>query len=78
MKLRHVLFSSVFGLTALAAAPLVHSQPYPNKPVTIIVPYPPGGTSDILARSLGQTTLSARLRCDVLAPYHAGQRRLRL
>ncbi len=54
MKVRHILLSSVFGLIALAAAPLVHAQPYPNKPVTIIVPYPPGGTSDILARSLGQ------------------------
>ena len=54
MKLRHILLGSVFGLIALAAAPLVHAQPYPNKPVTIIVPYPPGGTSDILARSLGQ------------------------
>jgi len=54
MKLRHILFSSVFGLIALAAAPLLHAQPYPNKPVTIIVPYPPGGTSDILARALGQ------------------------
>jgi len=26
---------------------------YPNKPIKVIVPYPPGGTSDILARSLG-------------------------
>ena len=54
MKLRHFLFSSICGLIALVAAPLVHAQPYPNKPVTIIVPYPPGGTSDILARALGQ------------------------
>ena len=54
MKLRHILFRSAFALIALAAAPLLHAQPYPNKPVTIIVPYPPGGTSDILARALGQ------------------------
>ena len=31
-----------------------HAQAYPTKPIRIIVPYPAGGTSDILARSIGQ------------------------
>src|SRR5664279_4350439 len=30
------------------------AQPFPSKSIKIIVPYPPGGTSDILARSVGQ------------------------
>ncbi|HYF08967.1 MAG TPA: tripartite tricarboxylate transporter substrate binding protein [Acetobacteraceae bacterium] len=45
-------------LAALAAAPLalpglVAAQgDWPNRPITIVVPYPPGGTSDLSARPL--------------------------
>ena len=45
--------SLLAGLAALLAAGLVHAQAFPNKTIKFIVPYPPGGTSDILARSLG-------------------------
>ncbi|QJR12849.1 hypothetical protein DSM104443_03943 [Usitatibacter rugosus] len=41
------------ALAALALSGTAFAQ-YPNKPIKIIVPYPPGGTSDILARAVGQ------------------------
>ena len=45
-----ILGIAVAAFTAHDAA----AQAYPSKPVRIIVPYPAGGTSDILARTLGQ------------------------
>ncbi len=39
---------------AIALPTLAFAQAWPSKPIKIIVPYPPGGTSDILARAVGQ------------------------
>ncbi|MDR6859507.1 hypothetical protein [Variovorax guangxiensis] len=41
--------------TAAFAAPMAaHSQAWPTKPVKIIVPSPPGGSPDQIARAIGQ------------------------
>lgn len=44
---------AIAAVALTAAAGIAAAQAYPNKPIRVIVPYPPGGTSDILARALG-------------------------
>jgi tripartite-type tricarboxylate transporter receptor subunit TctC len=40
------------GLVLLSAAAV--AQPYPSRPIRIIVPYPPGGGTDVLTRIVGK------------------------
>jgi tripartite-type tricarboxylate transporter receptor subunit TctC len=45
----------VVGLSLLALAPLAaKAQDFPNKQIRLIVPFPPGGPNDIIARVVGQ------------------------
>ena len=58
---RRRFLSLAAGAAALSAVSrIARAQPYPSRPVRFIVPFPPGGVSDILARLIGQW-LSERL-----------------
>jgi tripartite-type tricarboxylate transporter receptor subunit TctC len=52
-------FLSTLAL-GLAVATGAQAQPWPARPVTLLVPFPPGGSTDLIARTLG-TKLQERL-----------------
>jgi tripartite-type tricarboxylate transporter receptor subunit TctC len=49
MRRRHLL---ALPLLAALPAPALGQAPWPQRPVRIVVPFPPGGTTDILGRAL--------------------------
>ena len=66
MSLRRLSSPLTRSITALLAALICHApvwaqqaSSFPNKPLRIIVPYPPGGAVDPLARTLGQKLTEA-------------------
>jgi tripartite-type tricarboxylate transporter receptor subunit TctC len=63
--------TAVATLGALAVTPALAQEAWPSKPLRIIVPYTPGGTSDILARAISQP-LSEALKQTVIVENKPG------
>lgn len=53
-RCRRLARRALLGFVALIAIPAVLAQNYPNKPIRLVVPFPPGGPTDIVARPLAQ------------------------
>jgi tripartite-type tricarboxylate transporter receptor subunit TctC len=68
MKLQKILTALIGGLCVTAAA---HAENYPSKPVTLIVPFAPGGTTDIVGRILAEH-LSRQLGQPVVVENRGG------
>ncbi|ARP94897.1 Bug family tripartite tricarboxylate transporter substrate binding protein [Bordetella genomosp. 13] len=65
-------FLAAMGAVALAsAARPVFAQDWPSRTIRLIVPYPPGGSSDIIARAISQP-LSAALGQTVVVENRPG------
>ena len=63
LRLNHLCIA-IAGVAALAACPPLSAQQYPTKPVKIVVPFPPGGVSDVVGRFIAQrltTTLGQQV-----------------
>jgi len=61
----------VFFVAALAASAMAAAQGFPSRAVTIVVPYPPGGLIDLVARTI-QPRMQVELGRPVLVENRSG------
>lgn len=62
----------LISVVLASSATVVHAaDPWPSRPLKIVVPYPPGGSSDIIARSISQQ-LSESLKQPVIVENKPG------
>ncbi len=66
-----LLRAALLAAAMVSAVPAAIAQAYPNKPVKLIVPFAPGGFTDVVARILGQK-LSASLGQQFVIENKAG------
>jgi tripartite-type tricarboxylate transporter receptor subunit TctC len=60
------------GVALLLLPALASAQDFPNKPIRLIVPFPPGGPNDIIARVVGQR-MSELIKQPVVIENRGGQ-----
>jgi tripartite-type tricarboxylate transporter receptor subunit TctC len=68
---RRKLILASLGAAATAAATVGHAQSFPDRPITLIVSYPPGGDTDAMARLYAEK-LTTRLKQSVIVENRPG------
>jgi len=66
-----IMIVTCIGVAGLAASNSIASEPYPSRPIQIIVPFPPGGVADLVARPLA-SALEKNLRQPVVIVNKTG------
>ena len=69
--MKSLLFGLAVATSAVLSSPVLGQAQYPSKPVRLIVPYPPGGGTDTMARTLG-LKLSEMLGQQVIVDNRPG------
>jgi tripartite-type tricarboxylate transporter receptor subunit TctC len=59
------------GLLAVAPAGLARAEDYPTRPIMLVVPYPPGGGNDVIARIVA-ARMSAALGREIVVENRGG------
>ena len=68
---RHIVLASIAACASALLPTLSIAQDYPNKPIKLIVPWSPGGGTDVLARIIA-AKLSENLKQQVVVENKAG------
>ena len=70
-RARFLQSALALAISAVAAPSALAADAWPSKPIRLVVPYPPGGSSDIIARSIGQL-ISQELKQPVVIENKPG------
>jgi len=68
---RGLLFLLLSAATGLFCTDSAFAQTYPSRPIKIVVPFPPGGPTDVMARLIVQA-MSSRLGQSVIIENQSG------